>query len=110
MAIRKSIEETLAVDGTPTIWLSICKNALERKGFSRIEVDEVLGQLQASYRTKTIWGTLHISVLPGEGREDQTRLHLIATGNVDNIYALFRSPSRNILDEFKAGIVPPEMD
>jgi hypothetical protein len=107
MAIRKSIEETLVVDGGRDAWLKSCRTALEREGFSKIQVAESLGQLHAAFRTKTIWGTLDITLTPEAGSHESTRLQLVATGNVDNIFALFRSPSKKILEEFKNGITPP---
>lgn len=103
MAIRKSIKETLVVDGAREDWFEHSRLALERSGFSKIEVVQPLSQLQAAYRKLTLWGTLQVTLLP-EG-DDGTRIELDATGNVDNLYAIFRSPSRKILDTFKAELV-----
>lgn len=36
--------------------------------------------------------------------DDATEMHLAVTANVDNLYAFFRSPTRKILDVFKAGL------
>lgn len=102
MAIRKSIEEVLVVDGTRDGWYVRSYAALESAGFSKIEAAQPLWQLQAMYRRMTIWGSLDVTLLP-EG-DEQTRITLVATGNVDNVYALFRSPSRAILKTFKSAL------
>lgn len=106
MAIRKSIEETLVVDGARAHWLDRSFTALEHSGFSKIEVVNELHQLHAMYRKLTIWGSLDITLIP-EG-EISTRIHLRAVGNVDNIYALFRSPSMQILKAFKSELLADE--
>lgn len=107
MAIRKSREETLVVDGPRWEWLQRCRDALARGGFSKIETEEQLGQLHAAYRKVSVWGSLDITLLPdGDAR---TQLQLVASGNVDNIYALFRSPSKRILEAFKSGLLDSEV-
>jgi len=37
--------------------------------------------------------------------EGSTRLSVAVTSNVDNIYALFRSPGRRITDAFKRALL-----
>lgn len=101
MAIRKSVSETLIVDGPREDWLDKCQAALEAQGFSGIESSETLWQVHANFKKMTTWGSLDITLLP-EGRS--TRLDVVATANVDNLYALFRSPTRKILNTFKSGL------
>lgn len=103
MAIRKSIEETLVVKGERDEWLEKCRLALERGGFGRVEVASLLGQVHASYRKPTVWGSIDITLTPADS--SQTQMHLVATANVDNVYALFRSPTKKVLEAFKSGLV-----
>jgi hypothetical protein len=102
MAIRKSKEEAFVIDGDRELWLQRCQMALEQGGFSDIKVSAALWQLQAQYRKLTIWGSIDITLLPVS--EGQTNITVAVTSNVDNIYALFRSPGRKILEAFKEGL------
>jgi len=102
MAIRKSKEETFVVEGDRDVWLQNCQAALEQGGFSDIKVLATLWQIQARYRKLTIWGSIDITLLP-EG-ESASRITAVVTSNVDNIYALFRSPGMKILEAFKEGL------
>jgi hypothetical protein len=99
MAIRKNKEEVFVVDGDRELWLKRCQAALEGGGFSDIKVSAALWQLQARYRKLTIWGSIDITLLPASA--EQTTVTVVATSNVDNIYALFRSPGAKILEAFK---------
>lgn len=90
------------VDGTRDEWFERSQIALERGEFSKIKAVRALKQLHGAYRKLSVWGTLDVTLLPeGEG----TRIQLDATGNVDNIYALFRSPSKKILEVFKSELL-----
>ena len=100
--MRKSIEEVVVVVGSREEWLERCRQALERQGFTKVEVAQTLGQIHANYKKMTTWGTLDITLLP-EG-DAQTRMNLKATANVDNVYAVFRSPGKKILETFKTGL------
>lgn len=101
MAIRKSITEEMIVAGKREDWLNQCRRALENGGFKRINVSEKLFQVTANYIKVTVWGEIRITLLP-EG--DNTRVQVIATANVDNIFALFRSPGKHIIKRFKEGL------
>lgn len=102
LAVRRSKSETLVVDGTRDEWFERSRVALERGGFSKIKAVRALKQLHGAYRKLSVWGTLDVTLLP-DG--ESTRIQLVATGNVDNVYALFRSPSKKILDEFKSELL-----
>jgi hypothetical protein len=102
MAIRKNKEEVFVVDGDRELWLQRCQAALERGSFSNITVSAALWQLQARYRKLTIWGSIDITLLPAS--EGQTKITVVVTSNIDNVYALFRSPGRKILEAFKEGL------
>lgn len=75
---------------------------MEQGGFSDIKADTTLWQLQARYRKPTTWGWIDITLSPVS--EGETRITVVVTSNVDNIYALFRSPGRKILEVFKEGL------
>jgi hypothetical protein len=102
MAIRKSKDETLVVHGERKEWFDKCRAALERQGFGHIEIDDQLGQVHASYKKLTVWGSIDITLRPVDA--DATEIHLAVTANVDNLYALFRSPTKKILETFKSGL------
>jgi hypothetical protein len=103
MAVRKAVSETLVVDCTRDEWLGRCGAVLERSGFKSVQTNVTLGQIQGEYHKATTWGTLTLTLSPnGEAR---TTIEATATGNVDNLFALFRSPGRKILDAFKSGMV-----
>jgi hypothetical protein len=98
MAVRKSLEERVVVKGERSELLERCRTALQRGGFSKIDVNSVLFQVDARYRKFTTSGTLLLSLLPvPEGVEISMR----STANADNIYAIFRSPNQKILRAFK---------
>jgi hypothetical protein len=101
MAIRKTVEETLVLAGARDVWLKNCRAAMESAGFSAIEVSPTLFQVTGKLRTFTVWGDLQITLLP-EGAS--TRLVCRATAGVDNIWALFKSPTRTILTRFKTAL------
>lgn len=102
MAIRKSTEETLIVAGEREEWLAKCQSALEQQGFRNVKVVNQLGQVHASYKKPTTWGSIDITLRPTE--RGATEMHVSVTANVDNIYALFRSPTKKILNAFKSGL------
>jgi len=101
MAIRRSAEETLNVAGPTDSWLPRCKQALESSGFSQVKVADVLHQITGKYRTFTTVGEIEITLKPGG---ENTTIHAKATANVDNIFALFRSPTGAILSKFRQGL------
>lgn len=102
MAVRKMTEDTMVVAGSRDAWLTKCQAALQTQGFTKVQASQTLYQLKANYKKATVWGDLELTLLP-EGA-DSTKLTARATANVDNIFALFSSPGRKILDRFKHGI------
>jgi len=105
MAIRKKTEETFVVEGDRQIWFERTRRALDDGGFTAIREQAELWQLQARYRKLTIWGWIDVTLTPAA--EGSTQLAVAVTSNVDNIYALFRSPGRRIMDVFKDALLPP---
>jgi hypothetical protein len=102
MAIRKKTEETFVVQGDRGPWLEKARKALEDGGFSDIKELTDLWQFQARYKKPTVWGLIDVTLTPAD--QGSTQLTVVATSNVDNIYALFRSPGRRIMDAFKGAL------
>ena len=102
MAIRKSADEELVVAGSRQDWLDRCVAALKRAGFKDVESNATLGQVSGHYRKMTTHGELLITLMP-DG-DQQTKMKLRATANIDNIYALVRSPTGRIISEFKTAL------
>jgi hypothetical protein len=100
MAIRKSMEDKVCVDGARDIWFTKSVKALNAAGFKKIVQNETLFQITADYKKATVWGGILISLLPAD--KGQTVINMKSTANVDNIYALFKSPNKAILDRFKS--------
>jgi len=104
VGVRKSVEESLVVDGSCDEWLAKSRQALETQGFKKVTV-ESQGQLSADLKQKlgTVWwGSLTVTLTP-EG-PSRTRMSLKGTANVDNIFAVFQSPGQKVIDRFKAGL------
>jgi len=99
MVIRSSIEEEITVAGDGSIWLEKCASALAEAGFTKVQTNATLFQLQVDYRTMTISGGLQVTLTI---TSPHTKVALTVTANVDNIFALFRSPGKLILGAFKA--------
>jgi len=99
MAIRKSAEESFVLDGDRRAWFEKCGQALAAAGFGNVSPNSQLWQLSADYHKATVWGTILVTILPDT---DHTRIVAKATANVDNVFALFRSPTQKVLDAFKA--------
>lgn len=102
MAIRKTTEDMFVVTGQREQWFSRCKDALGKGKFSGIEANSTLYQIKGAFKTFTVWGNIEVTLLP-DG--DSTKIVAKATANVDNIYALFKSPGKAILDAFKGNLV-----
>jgi hypothetical protein len=101
MAIRKSIKEEMVVSGSKEEWLQKCFKALESSGFTKVTKNVAFYQIEANYKKFTTWGTVLIT-LPPSGTD--TKITAVSTANVDNIYALFKSPNKTILSAFKEGL------
>jgi len=104
VAIRKSIEECVCVEGNRTIWLQNVSSALEKAGFKNVNCDSTLYQVKGDYKKLTVYGELLISLLPFGNNDNQTELNIKSTANVDNIYALFKSPNKIIINALKAAL------
>jgi len=99
------MEENLCVEGHRDAWLGRIKQGLEANGFTRVTANSVLYQVTADYKKFTVWGEIVITLIPAAGNADgQTYILLKSTANVDNIYALFKSPNKAILHAAKAGL------
>jgi hypothetical protein len=102
MAVRKAVSETFMVDGPRDEWLTRCSTTLEQTGFKQIQTNATLGQIQADFHKATTWGSLALTLTPNG--DDRTTIVATATANADNVFALFKSPGRKILDAFKSGM------
>ena len=101
MSIRKSAEERVIVTGDRADWLDRCKRAMEAGNFKNVVVNPSLFQLTGTFRKATLAGRLDVTLTPVAGG---TELAMRSTGNVDNIYALFKSPNQRILEAFKSNL------
>ena len=91
----------MVVSGIREEWLQKCVGSLELSGFTGVTTNETLYQIEANYKKFNTWGTIQITLTPAG---NDTRIIAIATANVDNIQALFKSPNRTILSKFKEGL------
>lgn len=98
MAVRKSVEETIVVDGPRDKWLARCKDSLQKAGFGAVKANPALNQVEGTFRKFSVWGEILITLTP-EGQN--TKIVAKSTANVDNIFALFSSPTKKILAAFK---------
>lgn len=102
MGISKSVEETVVLNGPGMYWGPRCVTAMEVSGFRVTAVNEAAGRVEGSFKKATTWGKLVVTVVPAG--PSATQITAKATANVDNVYAMFRSPGRKILEEFKAAL------
>jgi hypothetical protein len=100
--VRKTVEEAFIVDGPREEWIDRCVAALTAAGFTGVAPNATLGQVSGNYKKLTVWGELALTLKP-EG-SNQTEIAASATANVDNIFALFGSPGRKIIQQFKSGL------
>jgi len=98
MAIRKSKEENFEVSGTIEDWKSNVEKALEKGEFTSIKTNNILNQINANYKKLTVWGEISITLTENNGK---IKINVISTANSDNIFALFSSPNKVILENFK---------
>lgn len=101
MAIRKTVTDEFVVVGKRGEWLEKCHNALRNGGFTDIQAQQGFGQVKGNYKKFTVWGSIEITLLP-EG--ENTKIVVSAMANVDNIFALFSSPSKKIIAVFKSNL------
>ncbi len=101
MAIRNSKKERYKVKGSVEfVRISILK-ALKSGGFTNVKEIGFVNQITASYKTMTVWGSISL-IMFEEG--EFVIIDAEATANIDNIYALFSSPTKKILAKFKQGL------
>lgn len=98
MAIRKSKEENFEVTGTLEDLKIKVENALKKGEFTSINTNNVLNQITANYKKFTVWGEINITLTENNGK---IKIVVISSANSDNIFALFNSPNKVILDNFK---------
>jgi hypothetical protein len=101
MAIRKAVEEAFVVAGPRDLWLARVTASLRAGGFGNVAESVTLYQVQGTYRKPLAWGEILVTLLP-DG--DNTKVLAKATANVDNIWALFSSPTKRILATFKSNL------
>ena len=98
MAVRKSKEENFEVKGTIEELKPKVINALEKGEFTSIMDNNTLNQITANYKKLTVWGEISITL---SENNDKIKINAVSTANSDNIFALFNSPNKIILDNFK---------
>ena len=101
MAIRKSKQEEMVVPGAREEWMQKCVAALESSRFTKVTENAALFQITANYKKFMTWGTVLVTLTPSG---TDTKITAVSTANVDNVYALFRSPNKVILSAFKKGL------
>lgn len=101
MAFRSKEEENYTINNSlEEVRLSII-NALDEGGFTSIAENKMINQITANYRKFTVWGNITITI---EESGKGTKVQTVAVANADNIYALFSSPTRRILNKFKENL------
>lgn len=98
MAIRKSMEQTVVVQGNRDLWLTKVETALIQAKFTKVQSNKTTYQITGNYKKLTVWGEIAIALLP-DG-PSVTKLAIKSTANVDNIYALISSPNKKIIASF----------
>ena len=98
MAIRKSKEENFEVNGTIEDWKTKDEKALEIGEFTSIKSNNILNQINANYKKLTVWGEISVTLTEYNGK---VKINAVSTANSDNVFALFNSPNKVILDNFK---------
>lgn len=91
----------MVVSGDRKEWLSKCVGALESSGFTEVKENGELCQVEAAYKKFMTRGTILITLIPVDS---DTKITVVSTANMDNIYALFKSPNKTILSAFKDGL------
>lgn len=100
--VQKSMEERVVVVGSRESWLTqFSERLVQIPGFKAVTVDPALFQVAAKYKKGTVWGDLLATFTPGS---DGTEVALRSSAHVDNIYALFSSPNRKLLEASKQAL------
>ncbi|MDC0037244.1 hypothetical protein OAJ30_01050 [Alphaproteobacteria bacterium] len=98
MAIRKSIKEDIFLSKDINNSIELCENALNAGNFTNINKNTTINQLTADYKKFSVWGEITISLLPND---QGTNIAIECMANIDNAFALFKSPGKTILRKFK---------
>jgi len=98
MAIRKSVDEEFVISEGVSILTEKCKNSLQKGGFTNIKYNSIINQIEADYKTFKVVGSITITLL---AINESTTVKIKSTANMDNIFALIKSPNIIILSAFK---------
>jgi len=98
MAVRKSLTERVVINGDRALVMQQCRKAMTAGGFKKVTVNEALFQISGKVTKMSLAGRLDVTLSPTVGG---TEMVMRSTGNVDNVYAAFRSPNQKILKLFK---------
>lgn len=89
------------VSGDAKDWMQRCVDSLKSSGFTRVATHPSHYQIDANYKKLITWGTIQVTFAP---EENNTKITAVSKANVDNIYALFKSPNKTILSKFMEGL------
>ncbi len=98
MGIRRSKIEYFHINNNINSVKKVVVSALNSGGFSSIKENDVINEIRADYKKITVWGWITIALVEVYNGVD---MRVEVTANVDNIYALFSSPIKRILNVFK---------
>ncbi|GHH80364.1 hypothetical protein GCM10018793_35370 [Streptomyces sulfonofaciens] len=103
MAIKKSVVDEFVVPGLVGYWLGASAHALQTAGFTGLWSPNPQSEVAARYRKATVYGELRVGVYAASPQD--SRIVMTAKANVDNVYALFRSPGRRIIEAFRTSLL-----
>ena len=105
MALRKSMEERICVEGNRNEWIQKINNTLSTltlAGFTNVVCESSLFQVKGDYKKFSVWGEILVTLVPFGNDDNKTEIKILSTANVDNIYALIKSPNKTIIEKFKS--------
>ena len=97
MAIRKSKEKKIQVQGTIEQVKEKSISALNIGGFKNIDCNDSLNQITAKFNNFFVVGKIEVLISKTDNGID---INLKSTANADNIFALFSSPNDKIMKSF----------
>ena len=97
MAIRKSKEKKIQVQGTIDQVKEKSISALNIGGFKNIDCNDSLNQITAKFNNFFVVGKIEVLISKTDNAID---INLKSTANADNIFALFSSPNDKIMKTF----------
>ena len=97
MAIRKSKEKKIQVQGTIEQVKEKSISALNIGGFKNIDCNDSLNQIIAKFNNFFVVGKIEVLISKTDNGID---INLKSTANADNIFALFSSPNDKIMKTF----------